>query len=226
MWRGGRARGGDRMMWLMADGWERRQERTRGDVVVAVGEIIAEDGVEGVTMRKLAARAGVAVATLYNQFGDRNGVLVAFVAAGLDQLEVELDELPALGPIEATRAWFRVFDSIIEKHPDVWRSLFRTLKSGEGVHGMGEVGDRVVLFIEQDFAKAAADSLFEFDVDVERLARHVFFTRMSRIEKWAHSVIEWDYYRTSSDLGLELVLAAVLREPQRGEALRNSGIAN
>ncbi|MDG1392647.1 MAG: TetR/AcrR family transcriptional regulator, partial [Ilumatobacter sp.] len=69
-------------------GWERRQERTRAEVLAAAGEIIAAEGLEGLTMRKLAARAGVAVATLYNQFGDRDGVLVAFVSNGLDQLEV------------------------------------------------------------------------------------------------------------------------------------------
>ena len=67
----------------MSEGWERRQEQTRRDVVTAAGALIAEGGVEALTMRKLAERAGVSVATLYNQFGDRDGVLVAFVSSGL-----------------------------------------------------------------------------------------------------------------------------------------------
>ena len=46
----------------------------------------------GLTMRKLADRANVAVATLYNQFDDRSGVLVAFVSNGLDELEAKVDE--------------------------------------------------------------------------------------------------------------------------------------
>jgi AcrR family transcriptional regulator len=208
----------------MADGWERRQERTRTDVVLAVGEIIASDGIEGVTMRRLATRAGVAVATIYNQFGDRDGVLVAFVSRGLDQLESQLDEQPARSPIETTRALFRALDATVDAQPIVWRPIFATLRSGSGVHGMGEVGDRVTLLIEQDFAKAAAEGLFVADVDVERLARHVFVTRMNRLEKWAHAAIDWEQYQASSRLGLELTLAAVLTEPGRAEALRNSGI--
>ncbi len=208
----------------MADGWERRQQRTRGEVLAAVGEIIAEHGVEGVTMRKLAARAGVAVATLYNQFGDRDGLLVAFVSQGLDQLELELDEQPALRPIETTRALLRAFDDTFAGAPLVWKPIFATLEAGAGVHGMGEVGDRVVAFIENDFAKAAADDAFVDDVDVPRLARHVFTTRMSRVEKWATDAIDWTQYQESSELGLELVLAAVLAEPGRTEALHNSGI--
>lgn len=208
----------------MADGWERRQERTRNDVVAAVGAIIADSGLEGLTMRKLASHAGVAVATLYNQFGDRDGVLVAFVSQGLDQLEVELHEQPPLGPIETTRALFREFDATFADSPSVWRPIFTALQPSAGVHGLGEVGDRVTLFIEQDFAKAAADGLFIADVDVARLARHVFVTRINRIEKWAQGAIDWELYQASSNLGLELTLAAVLTDAGRADALRNCGI--
>jgi AcrR family transcriptional regulator len=208
----------------MSDGWERRQERTRRDVLDATGALIAEAGVDGLTMRKLAERAGVAVATLYNQFGDRDGVLVAFVSAGLDQLEIELDAQPDAGPIETTRALFEALDANCSAEPEVWRPIFASLKPGSGAHGMGAVGDRVVAYIEADFAKAAADGLFVVGCDVEALARHVFTTRMNRLEKWAQDAIGWDLYRSSSALGLELILAAVLVEPLRTEALARSGV--
>ncbi|MDA3031079.1 MAG: TetR/AcrR family transcriptional regulator [Actinomycetota bacterium] len=209
----------------MADGWERRQKQKRRDVLVAAGSLISEHGLEGLTMRKLAARAGVAVATLYNQFGDRDGLLVAFVSNGLDQLEIEFDAEPAHGPIDTTRALFAALDAEFDSATDVWRRIFSTLKQGPGSHGMGEVGDRVVAFIEADFAKAAADGLFVIDCDVKRLARHVFTTRMNRLEKWATGAIEWDAYRDSSDLGLELTLAAVLADDNaRRLALMAAGI--
>ena len=38
-------------------------------------ELIGERGVEAITMRDLALRCGVAVATLYNQFGSRESVI-------------------------------------------------------------------------------------------------------------------------------------------------------
>ena len=209
----------------MADGWERRQKQKRRDVLVAAGSLISEHGLEGLTMRKLAARAGVAVATLYNQFGDRDGLLVAFVSNGLDQLEIEFDAEPAHGPIDTTRALFAALDAEFDSATDVWRPIFSTLKQGPGSHGMGEVGDRVVAFIEAAFAKAAADGLFVIDCDVKRLARHVFTTRMNRLEKWATGAIEWDAYRDSSDLGLELTLAAVLADDNaRRLALMAAGI--
>jgi AcrR family transcriptional regulator len=208
-------------------GWERRQARTRHDVLAAAGEIIAADGLVGLTMRKLAARAGVAVATLYNQFGDRDGVLVAFVSNGLDQLEVDFDEQPARGPIDTTRALFQALDDTVGTAVDVWRPIFASLRSGPGAYGMGSVGDRVVQIIEYDLAHAAAEAMFIGECDVERLARHIFTARMNRLEKWATGVIEWEWYRESSDLGLELTLAAVLASPtERLAALRSSGIVS
>ena len=209
----------------MQSGWERRQERTRAEVLVAAGEIIAEEGLEGLTMRKLAARAGVAVATLYNQFGDRSGVLVAFVSNGLDQLEVDFDDMPARRPIDTTRALFQALDDTVATAIDVWRPIFASLQSGPGVHGMGSVGERVVQIIEHDLADAAAEAMFIGECDIERLARHIFTARMNRLEKWATGVIDWNWYRESSEMALELALAAVIASPDaRVDALRLSGI--
>jgi len=209
----------------MSDGWDRRQRRTRTHVLDAAGDIIAAAGVDGLTMRKLAERAQVSVGTLYNQFGDRDGVLVAFVSAGLDRLELELDERPALGPIDSTRALFDVLDLTLAAEEAVWRPLLATLKSTPGVDGLGAVGNRVTHHIELDLAKASANGMFAVDGDTERLAQHVFVTRMNRLQKWAEGAIDWEQYRASSALGLELTLAAVLAEPFRSDAVRRSGIA-
>lgn len=204
----------------MSRGWDDRQERTRADVLAAVGQIIGSDGLDGLTMRKLAERAGVAVATLYNQFGDRKGVLVAFASHGLDQLEGELDEQPASDPIDATRVLFEALDLTFENEAPIWRPVLATLRSRPGVHGMGAVGDRIVASVEADLAKAQAAGMFIAECDVERLARHVFIVRMRALERWAHGTIDWCTYRASASLSLELALAAVLAEPHRTDALR------
>lgn len=208
----------------MSEGWDRRQERLRADVLAAAGRLIAESGVEHLTMRRLAERAGVAVATLYNQFGDRDGVLVAFVDQALDDLERRLDAHPALGPIAATRGLFAAIDDTVLADVDVWRPVFALLRVGKGVAGMASVGERVIEIIAQDLGKAEADGWFAVPVDTDVLARHVFQTRMARLERWASGSIDWDTYQASSTLGLELILSAVLAEPHRSDALGRSGV--
>lgn len=208
----------------MSQGWESRQQRTRAEILAAVGEIVAADGLDGLTMRKLADRAGVAVATLYNQFSDRDGVLVAFVANGLDELELELDEQPAADPVDATRVLFAALDETIDARKHVWRPVIATLRSVPDSPRMGAVGERIVAAIETDLDKAQAAGLFVADCDAAALAWHVFVSWMRGLERWAQGTIDWDVYQSSSRVALELALAAVLVEPHRAEALRRAGV--
>ncbi len=208
----------------MSQGWESRQLRTRAEILHAVGEIIALDGLDGLTMRKLADRAGVAVATLYNQFTDRDGVLVAFVSSGLDQLEFELDEQPAAQPIDATRVLFAALDETIDARKHVWRPVLATLGSAPDSPRMGAVGERIVAAIEADLAKAHAAGLLVDHCNVDHLAWHIFVSWMRGLERWAHGTIDWELYQSSSQTAIEVALAAVLEEPMRAEALRRAGI--
>lgn len=208
----------------MGQGWESRQQRTRSEILIAVGEIIAADGLDGLTMRKLAERAGVAVATLYNQFTDRDGVLVAFVSSGLDQLELELDEQPAAEPIDAIRVLFAAVDETIDARKHVWRPVLATLRSVPDSPRMGAVGERIVAAIEADLAKAQATGLLVAHCNVDRLAWHIFVSWMRGLERWAQGTIDWDVYRSSTDTAIEVALAAVLVEPMRSEALRRAGV--
>lgn len=208
---------------IMSTGWESRQQRTRSDILQAVGDIIDVDGLDGLTMRKLAERAGVAVATLYNQFSDRNGVLVAFVSHGLDELELELDEQPAAEPVDGTRVLLEALDETISSNDRVWRPVLAALRSSP-TQRMGAVGERIIAAIEVDLAKAKADGMFFTDVDTDRVARHLFVQWMRGLERWAQGTIDWELYRYNATLGTELALAAVLAEPHRSDALRRVGL--
>ncbi len=208
----------------MSQGWESRQQRTRAEILHAVGEIIGAEGLDGLTMRKLADRAGVAVATLYNQFTDRDGVLVAFVSSGLDQLEFELDEQPAADPIDATRVLFAALDETIDARKLVWRPVLATLRSVPNAPRMGAVGERIVAAVEADLAKAQAASMLVASCNVDRLAWHIFVSWMRGLERWAQGTIDWDVYRSSTQTAIEVALAAVLVEPMRSDALRRAGV--
>ncbi|NQY55145.1 MAG: TetR/AcrR family transcriptional regulator [Ilumatobacteraceae bacterium] len=213
----------------MVHGWDERQQRTRNEVLDAVGALIAEGGVEFLTMRRLAERAGVAVATLYNQFGDREGVIVAYVGRGLDDLEQRLDAEPADDPIDATRAVFEALDATIGADPRVWQPVFAMIRSEADLEGLGAVGDRFAAIVEHDLAKASVDGRFvDIDagrvLDTEELAWHLLGQRLRVLERWAVGAITWAEYTEIGRLGLELSLAALLRGDERIAALRRSGV--
>jgi hypothetical protein len=89
---------------------------------------------------------------------------------------------------------------------------------------MGAVGERIVTAVEADLAKAQAAGLLIADCKVDLLAWHIFVSWMRGLERWAQGTIDWDLYRSSSRVALEVALAAVVVEPMRTVALRRAGV--
>jgi AcrR family transcriptional regulator len=62
------------------------RESLRAAVIAKAGAILAEEGLEAVQARRVAREAGCAVGTLYNLFGDIDGLVLALNAATLAML--------------------------------------------------------------------------------------------------------------------------------------------
>jgi len=62
---------------------QERRERQRGEarrtILDAAGEIVMEEGAEAFSMRRLAARCGYTLPTIYHHFGDKQGLIAALL---------------------------------------------------------------------------------------------------------------------------------------------------
>ena len=77
-----------------------RRER----IIAVTRELIGELGIEAITMRDLAQRCGVAVATLYNQFGSREAIIAAALLCDFEgRYEPLSQRTVALGPADKLR---------------------------------------------------------------------------------------------------------------------------
>jgi AcrR family transcriptional regulator len=102
--------------------------QTRQDVVDAAVELFATAGWTGTTLTALAARAGVAVETVYAGFDSKKGVLRAV----LDQ--VLGDELPAVSGRKRDERVAALVEAVADGHErsaGVWRALPQAA-SGDG----------------------------------------------------------------------------------------------
>ena len=92
-----------------------RQARSRarvGAIYAAAEKIIATDGVDGLTMRRLAEEAGVPIGTVYQFFTDKPAVLDAVAArhmATFEPLMVELREAAR------DRHWREIVDTMFDR---------------------------------------------------------------------------------------------------------------
>jgi AcrR family transcriptional regulator len=75
------------------DGRNERKVSSRNSILAAAWQLIDSKGVDGFSMRELAATAGVSVATLYNVFESREAIVDACFKKALEDLRPLYDSL-------------------------------------------------------------------------------------------------------------------------------------
>lgn len=94
-------------------------------VLAAAQQILAREGVTGLTARRLAAEAGTSPPAVYELFGDKAGVVRALFFAGFEQLGDALAGLrESDDPIEDLVALAQAYRRFIVAHPALATVMF------------------------------------------------------------------------------------------------------
>jgi AcrR family transcriptional regulator len=155
--------------------------RLREDILDAASRLFVEEGgAEGVTMRGVAAAAGVSPPAVYLHFADKDELIFA-VCLGLFTRLDEAMESAAAGiddPIEAMKARGRAYVRFGLEHPDHYRVLFMQAPQHQP-HGYGpdEVKATAAFgHLLANVAKLLGDPRMRDDIDAYELA----------LDCWAH----------------------------------------
>ncbi|WP_280401402.1 TetR/AcrR family transcriptional regulator [Nocardia carnea] len=119
----------------------------RAAMLTAAAEQIAADGVDAVSLRALARRAGVSHAAPAHHFGDRTGLLTALAAEGFGRLAVALEN--ATDPSAAAIAYIR----FALQHPGHFDVMFR--------HGLLRTDDATLAAARARSSAALRSSVLE-----------------------------------------------------------------
>ena len=103
-----------------------KQKRVMISFIQAAKELIRAQGVENLTVRKVAAKAGYNVATLYNYFEDMEELIVYASMGYLRRYYAELEArlLPSMNALERYRKIYEVFSRHCFAEPEVFYNLF------------------------------------------------------------------------------------------------------
>jgi AcrR family transcriptional regulator len=108
-----------RSLWFdpPTDDPDRRPRLTRQRVVAEALAVIAQDGVQALTMRRLAARLGVVPGALYHHLRNKEQLHDLLLDSVLAEVDLHLD--PSLGWTEQLKVLAHRLRQVLEDHPGV-----------------------------------------------------------------------------------------------------------
>jgi AcrR family transcriptional regulator len=198
-------------------GAQERRDRNRADarraILEAAQALMAEGGLEALSMRRLAERCGYTAPTLYHYFPDKPGLQQALVEQWLQVLVRELRALEPLDdPIETTRALASVFTSLGLRNPSHYQLLVGRAEEEPEPPSLEEAQ----AIFEGPLQALVADGRLDQD-EVERLRQglwcliHGFILLQSTrpAEEWEPNLL---------DHSLDALIRGSLREGSRHDA--------
>jgi AcrR family transcriptional regulator len=108
------------------------RDATRGRIVEAAADLLANGGRDAVTTRAVATAAGVQAPTIYRLFGDKGGLLDAVAEHGfITYLGEKQDQRPGSDPIEELRIGFDRHVGFGLANPALYSLMYGDPRPGE-----------------------------------------------------------------------------------------------
>jgi AcrR family transcriptional regulator len=191
------------------------QLKRRGRVIAAALELGAEGGYDAVQMRDVAARADVALGTIYRYFSSKDHVLAAAMQEWTDALRQRLTQLPPRGDAAADQLVdvFRRACRAMERQPQLTTALITALTSSDA--GVAECTQQVgnqISSITDDILSALDPTVRE---RISRVIRHVWYATLTG---WANG--RYDMKQVADELENAIRLTVEPRYAANGKPTR------
>jgi AcrR family transcriptional regulator len=194
----------------------RRQLNTRlrkKRILDSATKLIAADGIEACTMRRLAAKAKLDVTTLYNYYGSKEQILEALRRAGARRISRQIEELPEQDPLDRVRAIVRVTLGVRESS-HLSRPL--NLIAQRRRPGEGPAAAAAKEALRPEVERAIEQKLLEPAIDTELLVSAILEAFHPWLELWAAGTVAAAEIEARVDYNVSLcLLAGATRKTRR-----------
>jgi AcrR family transcriptional regulator len=101
-----------------------------GALLEAAERLLEAEGCDALSVRRIAAEAGVAPMSVYNRFEGKNGIVDELFTRGFDELSDGLRSVDVADPIEALRQTARRYGEFARRHPAMYAVMFERAVPG------------------------------------------------------------------------------------------------
>ena len=194
--------------------WEELKALRRAAILAAARDLMSDaDGVS-FSMRKLAQRADVSVATPYNLFGSKQAVLGALLKEDTNRLGAYLADQPG-DEIETFFTAAAVMSFAYEQEPAYHRNLISATYQSGGPDTRREMGASAVRLWCRLLENAMAAGYLSGDVSARVFAVTFGELLLTNILIWAHELISIEEMKARNQFGVSMLLLGNATEKGR-----------
>lgn len=191
-----------------------KQER-RKRIICAARDMIRETGSTGLSMRALAQRAGVSLATPYNLFGSRGAVILA-VLDDIRDFQERFARFPSTDPLDRV---FAVIDLSMDYYladNQFYMTLWReALVAASDVRAAIDSSGRAI-FWQKMICEIASAGVIRPGIDPLRLLRQLDYQFRSVLLDWVSGDLVPEALAPTVKYGYALILAGAASPEYRG----------
>jgi AcrR family transcriptional regulator len=199
---------------------ELHKSRRREAILAAARELLHERPVSQVTVERIAARAEVAPATVYNLVGSRTALWAALSDAFMDELDRRLAEPSGGDAVERARRIVALTCDLFTEDPVVSQALLRGWEESGLVLRRGPL-DHIV----DALRRAQADGVLTAEVEPRVLAASIGTGCVGALHQWAAGQVTDTRFRERALLAVDVALAAAATDGHRAAFVERLGKA-
>lgn len=198
----------------------RVRARNSRHVLDSARAFVARHGLDELSMRRLADEADVSVRTLYNLFGDKQGLLAALVQESFDAMDAAAETVAATDPIE--RIWEAVAVAVAATTRHVPKAVVAAIvadpasyrRLSRGWHGRQTVAEAI--------DAATRSGALRPDLAPDLLVQHAGTVFLHLLGRWAADEIDEQVLLAGVLHAFDVCLLAVARPHARPRLARHA----
>lgn len=209
---------------------EREREEIRTRILDAARELFANEGVESVTMRRIADRIEYSPTAIYFHFRDKEALLAELCDCDFRSFAHGFIEIAQIAdPVERLRAAGQAYVSFGLNNPSHYRLMFMTPKTAEAsTIAKGNPEEDSYAFLKGIVAELMAQGKFRDDITDIDLAAQVMWSAMHglvslEIAKCKDEWVEWRPVEERAKAVIDMMIRGLLRDEAEGGALDTEG---
>jgi AcrR family transcriptional regulator len=199
---------------------DRQMRERRARILQAAAQLIREGGGAALSMRTLAGRADVSLATPYNLFGSKGGVLMALQFGALEKLERAMEELRARDSIDQLLEVAQLGARIYTGDPSFWQPLMQAHWLARGALHESPLHPRIVALWHRSLLAGVEDGRLLPEVNAEYVARMLVTCFYGVLVMWVQGNLDGIGFRTHVLYGFILTLLGVATPAARPKLMK------